>query len=298
MENLIAGAFDMHVHSGPDVQPRKVDDLELAQRIVDAKMNGYIIKSHYFNTAERAALVRKAIPGCNVQGALSLNSAIGGLNPLAVQLAVMSGIKLIWFPTSDARHEQERMFGGNAPPPEKLPLWAKVAADLHSKNIEYPSVYILDERGSLKEKARDILKIAGQNDIIVATGHLSHEETFAAARAAKECGVNKLVITHASFPTTCYTVEEQKEFLNCGAYIEHCYSNYATGKVQFELVLSHIRAIGAQHVVISSDLGQPKNVFPDEGLLKFSQDLLANGFSEKEVKMMNGDNPRMLVDAD
>ena len=60
MKNFIEGAYDLHVHSAPDVLPRRMDDLEMAQRIMDAGMAGYAIKSHYFCTSERAELIRKA----------------------------------------------------------------------------------------------------------------------------------------------------------------------------------------------------------------------------------------------
>ena len=31
VEGLLEGAFDTHIHSAPDVLPRKFDDLELAE---------------------------------------------------------------------------------------------------------------------------------------------------------------------------------------------------------------------------------------------------------------------------
>ena len=62
MKSLIDGAYDLHVHSAPDVLPRKFDDLEMAQRIIKSGMKGYAIKSHYFVTSERAALVNKLYP--------------------------------------------------------------------------------------------------------------------------------------------------------------------------------------------------------------------------------------------
>lgn len=59
---LLEGAYDLHVHTGPDVMSRKLDDLEMAERIRKVGMKGYGIKSHYFCTAERAKLVHKVYP--------------------------------------------------------------------------------------------------------------------------------------------------------------------------------------------------------------------------------------------
>ena len=64
IDALLEGAFDTHVHSAPDVLPRKFDDLELAERFKQRKMGGFVLKSHYICTADRATLVRKVCPRC------------------------------------------------------------------------------------------------------------------------------------------------------------------------------------------------------------------------------------------
>src|SRR5207247_5227474 len=75
---LIAGAYDMHVHSGPDVMPRKFDDVLLAERVRDSGMAGFVIKSHYVCTADRAALIRQLYPDVHAYGGVVLNNAVGG----------------------------------------------------------------------------------------------------------------------------------------------------------------------------------------------------------------------------
>ena len=74
-------AYDLHVHSAPDVLPRKMDDVEMAQRVITSGMKGYAIKSHYFCTSERAETIRKIFPRCNAAGTITLNSSVGGINP-------------------------------------------------------------------------------------------------------------------------------------------------------------------------------------------------------------------------
>jgi len=74
---LVRGAYDLHVHSGPDVMPRGIDDIALAQRFREVGLAGYVIKSHYVPTAERAAVIRSAVPGVDVLGSISLNRAVG-----------------------------------------------------------------------------------------------------------------------------------------------------------------------------------------------------------------------------
>ena len=77
-KELIKGAYDLHVHSAPDVLPRKMDDIEMAQRIKESGMAGYAIKSHYFCTSERAELINKLYPDCDAVGTITLNSSGDG----------------------------------------------------------------------------------------------------------------------------------------------------------------------------------------------------------------------------
>ena len=116
-----------------------------------------------------------------------------------------------------------------------------------------------------------------------------------ATRAAKEMGLRKLIITHVNFPSTFYTLEEQQELLACGAFLEHCYTTYATGKVDFAVMLEQIRRADPERVFISSDLGQKKNVYPDEGILDFSKRLVENGFTPEAVHRMNREIPKYLA---
>lgn len=102
---LIRGGYDMHVHVGPDVMSRKITDLELARRYRELGLAGFGIKSHYTSTAERAALVRAAVPGVNALGAITLNRAVGGLNALAVDIAAREGARIVWLPTFDSLNE-------------------------------------------------------------------------------------------------------------------------------------------------------------------------------------------------
>lgn len=290
---LIKGAYDLHVHSAPDVLPRKMDDVEMAQRIEDSGMAGYAIKSHYFCTSERAQLVRKFARACDAVGTITLNSSVGGINPAAVEMAARSGVKLVWFPTCDSAHEIAHVFDGN--PDKKLPYWAQIIIQMKEAGIEAPTIRILDGEGKLKPEVFDVLDIIAKYGIILATGHISHEEAFELVPAAKERGVRKIVITHVDFPTTFYTVEEQRRFVELGAVMEHCYTTWATGKVDFQVTLGQIRQIGPENCILSTDLGQKAALYPDEGLLEFAKRLYDAGLSKSEVRAMTVDNPRMLL---
>lgn len=98
VKELLKGGYDLHVHSAPDCLPRKMDDIDMAERITASTLSGYAIKNHWTSTAGRAKLINRLYPGCDAIGTITLNSAVGGLNPTAVEMAARGGVKLVWFP--------------------------------------------------------------------------------------------------------------------------------------------------------------------------------------------------------
>ena len=293
MKELIQGAYDLHVHSAPDVLPRKMDDLEMAQRVIDSGMAGFAAKSHYFCTAERAALINKLYPGCDMVGTITLNSSVGGINPSAVEMAARAGTRLVWMPTCDGAYERKHVFTGD--PNKKLPYWAQIITSMEKEGIHTPTISILDEQGKLTQATLDVLDIIARYDMILATAHLSHEETFALVEEANLRHVMKIIVTHVDFPTTYYSVEDQKKLIALGAYMEHCYTTWATGKVDFAVTAQMIRAVGPEHVVLGTDLGQSAAVYPDEGLDIFTTKLVEAGFTHDEVRMMAVTNNLKLL---
>ena len=292
-QELIKGAYDLHVHSAPDILPRKMTDLEMAQRIIDSGMAGYAIKSHYFCTSERAQIVNTLYPGCDAVGTLCLNSSVGGINPTAVEMAGRSGAKLVWFPTCDSAHEIAHVFDGN--PNKKLPYWAQIIIEMKEAGIKTPTISILGENGKLTTQTHEVLEVLAKHNMILATGHMSHEETFALVKAAKEHKVDRIIITHVDFPTTFYSIEDQKMLLKYGALMEHCYTTFATNKVDFEVTKAQIAALGADNVILGTDLGQKTALYPDEGMLEFAKMLYDAGVSAEDIRKMTVDNAVNLL---
>src|SRR5208282_6917456 len=100
---LLMGACDLHVHSAPDLYVRFMNDLEIAKDAADAGMKAVVLKCHVEDTAGRAYLVRKAVPGVQTFGGVVLNHAVGGLNPTAVEASIGLGGKIVWMPTRDSK---------------------------------------------------------------------------------------------------------------------------------------------------------------------------------------------------
>lgn len=290
----LEGAYDLQVHVAPDVIARRIDDIDCAREFLAHGMKGFVLKSHYIQTGERAQVVSKAVAGSRVFGALTLNHSVGGLNPVAVELAGRTGCKIVWMPTVDAQNETAgRLDGGSA----KLPFWAKIQRELAAEGISPPPLSVVDESGRLVEAARRCLERIRKHDMILATGHLGRTEIFALVRAAKEMGLAKVVVTHAEFPSQNLTGDEQRELSNLGAIIEHCFTTTYTGKATWGAAFANIRKAGVSRAVISTDLGQAINPPVSDGFGMFAQRLLDAGFTVDEIHTMAVTNPTRLLDA-
>ncbi|HWW85521.1 MAG TPA: DUF6282 family protein [Vicinamibacterales bacterium] len=289
----LQGAYDLQVHVGPDVIARRIDDIDCAKEFLSRGMKGFVIKSHYIQTGERAQVATKAVPGSRLFGAVTLNHSVGGLNPVAVEIAGRSGCKIVWMPTVDAQNETAgRLDGGST----KLPFWAKIQRELAAEGISPPPLTVIDQSGHLVEAARRCLERIKIHNMILATGHLGRPEIFALVRAAKDMGLKKVLVTHAEFPSQSLTGDEQKELADLGAIIEHCFTTTYTGKAAWDTAFANIRKAGPSRAVISTDLGQSINPPVAEGFGMFAQYLLDAGFTLDEVRTMAVTNPTRLVE--
>lgn len=288
----LEGAYDLQVHVGPDVIARRIDDIDCAKEFLARSMNGFVLKSHYIQTGERAQVVTKAVPGSRIFGALTLNHSVGGLNPVAVELAGRSGCKIVWMPTVDAENETAgRLDGGST----KLPFWAKIQRELAAEGISPPPLTVIDPAGNVTDPARRCMERIAKHNMILATGHLGRREIFALVKTAKTMGLKKVVVTHAEFPSQNLTGDEQKELADLGAVIEHCFTTTYTAKATWESTFANIRKTGVSRTFISTDLGQTINPPVAEGFGMFAQKLLDAGFSSEDVRMMAVSIPERLV---
>jgi Family of unknown function (DUF6282) len=292
---LLHGAFDTHIHVGPDVVERRIDDISLARRFEELGMSGFVLKSHYTSTAERASVVRAAVPGIEALGAISLNRAVGGMNPLAVEIAAREGARTVWMPTVDSVNESHER---DAPPGAKVPVWVRLQLDLREQGIEIEPVPVVDEAGTVLPEAREVLAMIARHGMVLATGHLARDEIFAVVNAALEESVAEIVITHPEFPSQDVSREDQRALVERGALLERCFTTPHTGKIAWEAWIDNIRAAGPEHSVLSTDLGQVFNPPVQDGMALMVDRLLEAGFEEEEVHVMAVQNTRRVAGAD
>ena len=289
----IRGGYDLQVHVAPDVIERRTDDVDLAKDFLAHGLKGFVLKSHYIPTAERAKVVARAVPGIKSYGAITLNHSVGGLNPVALEIAGRSGAKIVWFPTVDAANETAGRVDG---PNTKLPFWAKIQRELAAEGIAPPPISPIDSNGNVTEAARLCIERIAKHNMILATGHLGRHEIFKVVPKAREMGVKKIVVTHAEFPSQSLTGDEQKQLADMGAIIEHCFTTTYTNKARWEDMFANVRQTGIERTMLSTDLGQTINPPVAEGFALYAQRFLDAGFSVEEIHHMAATNPARLLE--
>ena len=291
---LVRGAYDLHVHVEPDVMRRRVTDLQLARRCWDVGLAGFALKSHYVPTAERAAVLNDALNGAvQVLGTLTLNAAVGGMNPLAVEIAAREGARIVWMPTLDAANHRDK--AADLPPGTTPPMWLALQRELSEQGITVPPVPVLDDAGRPLPATLEVLRLAARHQLVVATGHLSAREARIVAEAAFEAGVRHVIITHPEFPQQDMGLADQVALARQGAFLERCFTTPFTGKYDWATMVANIRATGPEQTIVTTDLGQPTNPPVEDGLALMADALQMSGFTDEEITIMIVANSRLLA---
>jgi hypothetical protein len=271
----LTGVIDIHAHHAPDSVPRSIDAIDLAKLARSRGMRGLVLKNHYEPTASLAYIVRKEVPGIEIFGGISLDLTVGGVNPAAVEhmTHVTGGWgRLVWMPTFDAENQ----------------------VHFDKANRPYASV---SKNGRLLPEVNQVLALIAKHKLTMATGHSSSEECLMLIHAAKDLGVTSMVVTHAMEPPIQMTIPQMKQAAAMGAYIEFVYNALIGPKKSLSMsdyVLA-IRAVGPEHCILSSDLGQAGNPLHPDGLEAFFHDLRAQGFTVAEIDRMSKTNPARLL---
>lgn len=290
---LVRGAIDYHIHVAPDFVDRRITDVALARRCLETGQAGFGLKSHYNPTAERAQVVAEAVAGVTVLGSITLNRSVGGLNPLAVEIAAREGARVVWFPTVSSVNEQHEVL--QADPEGKVPVWVKFELSLREAGLECAPVPVVDDSGALLPEAHEVLEVIARHGMVLCTGHLSRDEIFTLVDAAVERGIEQIVVTHPEFPSQNISAEDQVALAGKGAVMERCFTTTFTGKAPWERSFEATRAVGAGRTVWSTDLGQKFNPPVEDGMALMADRFLGAGFSEDEVRTMAVTNTRRIA---
>jgi hypothetical protein len=184
--DVLDGAVDLHCHSGPNPFAREFDHVEAARDAERLHMRGILVKSHHHSTvmdllAMKRELADVATP---VFGGIALNAQVGGINPYAVAMCLRMGGRAVWLPTFSSRQHVENEHHG-----------------FPESDIEIPNriVDVVDADGELVPELFEVFDLVAETDALLSVGHVKPSQSLQVARAAKERGVRRMVMSHPDF---------------------------------------------------------------------------------------------------
>jgi len=271
----LKGVIDIHAHSDPDSLPRSIDAIDLAKLAKSRGMRALVLKNHYESTASLAYIVRKEVPGIEIFGGIDLNRSVGGLNPAAIERMVLvkgGWGRVVWMPTLDAENQVKYL----------------------KENRPYVSV---SRQGELLPETKQVIALAARNGLTLETGHSSAAEGLMIVKEARHRGVAHIVVTHAMLRPVGMTVPQMREAAALGAYIEFVYNGVAGPGKEYAMsaYADAIRAIGAKHCILASDMGQVGNPLHPDALVAFFAGLRQEGVPQADIDTMSKTNPALAL---
>jgi Family of unknown function (DUF6282) len=290
---LLEGAVDLHVHPAPSPMPRRMDGAEAARLAGETGFDAIVVKSHHHSTVmDLLALEQAGVDhgAAKLFGGIALNGPVGGINPKAVDLALKMGGRIVWFPTIGSekhiRHHAEH-------PNLKFPK-----LNVHLEPEE--PIEVLNGDGKVLDDVYRILESIKEHDAILASGHMAPNQITAVFEAAREVGVQRMLVNHPNFVIEA-SFDDARHWVELGAYIEHslCMYDEESSFYNWDLdtMVEWIEAVGPERSTLGSDLGQMNNPLPTDSFLKIVSRLLERGVSEDTVRSMVARNPAELLGA-
>ncbi len=279
--HILRGAIDTHVHSSPDVLPRRQSDREVVADADAAGMAAIVLKNHTSPTAARAAIAGESVRTA-VLGGIVLNHPCGGLNPHAVRTTLTLGGRVIWMPTISAENHLRYLRSREADP------HIQAITPSMAEGISLPD-------GGMPAAVGEILDLIAEVDAVLATGHLSVDETVGLAHEARRRGVTHILVTHPEAPQIEMPLDVQRELAGIGAMFERCYYSLLDDTAIAASMLETMRSVGVGSTVLATDLGQVHNPPPVEGFASFRSVMEELGMSGDEWRTVACDNPARLL---
>jgi hypothetical protein len=273
-----------------------IDAFELSRGAAAVGMRAVVLKPYFGSSCQVAYLANKYAGGATVVGGVTLNFAAGGFNPDAVRVAAHDGVyngfrpgRVVWMPERSARHRARRL----GFPPEEL---ERYLSPFRRGDVD----------AGLIPQADEVLSVIAEEDLVLATSHLSPEEGLALIELGKQRGINRFLLTHATHDGVGYTLEQKKQAAAMGALIEESVITWEPAMSLFHYrpvdanseIFDAIIDIGPEHYCLGTDAGFWATPSPPDAYRVFVALLLGRGLSVEQVRRMAVDNPAALLKLD
>ena len=263
---------DLHVHSSPSLLPRHGNDRGAVETLNELGFSTLVLKAHEGSTVERAASA-----GHGVVGGVVLNSAVGGANPDAVQVAARLGGRMVWMPTvSSSTHKAAA---------------ARPELSVH-RGFELSLVEVFDD-GRLRPEWFDVLDVVAEHDLVLASGHLAADDSVILFEAAAARGVSRMLVNHPKMAFLEWNEEAAGRLRALGAHLElgilpDLLGEPGAGSINLVDGYPH------ELLVFGGDLGHAHHPSPPEAVPAWLRELEQRA-GERSARAIMCDNGRKLL---
>ncbi len=288
VDEILQGAVDPHVHSGPSVAPRAIDHIQLAKLYSDAGFAAAVTKDHDYSGVMCARLIQDHYPDLRTRifSGIVLNNVVGGINPHAVEHTAAAGGKIVWLPTLAAENHL---------------AWEKTSAWVHpaSTNAMRPAAGVplfLEDR--LRPEVLDVLDVVAATGMALASGHIHISETRIVFAEARRRGVERLILTHPE-DIVGASPDDVQDIAAMGAFVEHSLAFFVEGSRFKNRTAEDLKAfidmVGPERTILCSDLGQVGSLNPLDGFRQAVTTCLSLGYSDAQVHRMVATNAAGVI---
>lgn len=293
LSKLMQDTVDCHINMGQDFSgmrhpvfgkdnpaDRPYDDIDIAIRASEAGMKGIVFTSHVGPAFFRVPLIQKVVNewaedtgkrGVKVVGSVTLNYAMGGLNPEVVRMMARFGGKVLCMPTTDGWH------------------------DLSIRGIA--GGIELVKNGKIVPELEEIIGITADNDMVMDISHVNALQRFTILDDAKAAGVKGFYVFNPMPKGNIGATDEQwVELAKKGLKLMPA-GNTITNPERFNETWNLMMKVGVDSLVSGTDLNNwHEAIHPVDGLRSFMIYVLNKGMSESDIEKMFKANPAKLLD--
>ena len=302
----VTGVIDIHCHAHEGQQ----DPLALAKLASESGMGGLLFKTvgpisgGEYRPARVVAKINEDLKRWSDERRIAPTSCWAGCGitmdnrpPTVARLRQQldDGVVAVWLPVFNHANTLFKVGGRR--------IWWDPTASPGDHSAPLPweealryGYYLLDGGGKLKPDIAEMIRMVADAGVALFFGHATHAEIFAIAELIDRLGFKRGVIDHPFSPFVDLSLAQMKQLSAAGIYLNFTYDELSPLLgVDPARMYETIRAIGVEHVTLSSDAGEPLFPHPVECMRLIRSYMAAFGLGEDELRTVSSTNPARIV---
>jgi microsomal dipeptidase-like Zn-dependent dipeptidase len=162
---------------------------------------------------------------------------------------------------------------------------------------ENDGITIVNSDGIIRDEVIAILKIAYKYGMVIASGHISPNESLTLLKEINKIGNLPFIFSHPDSRSVGGTIEDMKAIIDLGGYVEICALGMmpAFQRISPNDIIKIIRNLGAENCVLSTDFFFEWAPTPPEMLRMAIATLMNAGLGENDVRRLIQLNPAKIL---